>query len=117
MPYQAVLETLVRSVAGAEAAMLLDVEGEAVVEAGVRDYRHRLIAAYQGIGLATAQKTAARYDVGDIAYILCRYAWGHVLIRPLKDGYYLMVALSRGANVGQGLNRSADAQQKLNAAL
>ncbi len=114
MPYQALLDSLVRAVAGAEAALLLDSEGELVVEAGARDHRHRLIGAYQGISLATARRTAARYDAGAIHYIHCRYAWGHVLLRPLKDGYYLVVALAPDANVGQGLYRSGDVQVRMN---
>jgi predicted regulator of Ras-like GTPase activity (Roadblock/LC7/MglB family) len=114
---QSLLDGLVSSVRGAEAALLLDSEGEVVIEAGARNPRHRLIGAYQGIALSTARRTGARYASGAIHYILCRYAWGHVLMRPLKDGYYLVVALSPDGNVGQGLHRSAQVQERLNAEL
>ena|SRR5215470_7319918 len=114
---QSLLDGLVSSVHGAKAALLLDSEGEIVVEAGAREHRYRLIGAYQGIALATARRTSTRYATGAIHYILCRYAWGHVLLRPLKDGYYLVVALDLDGNVGQSLHRSAQVQERLNSEL
>ena len=117
MPYLALLERLLRSVAGAQAALLLDAEGEVVVEAGARDERHRLIAAYHGIALATAQKATARYSVGAIRHIVCRYSWGNVILCPLKDGYYLLVSLSPDASLAKGVHYSAFAQEGLDAEL
>ena len=117
MPYQSLLDSLVRSVDGAQAALLLDSEGELVVEAGARDYRYRLIGAYQGIALATAQRTTRRYEAGAIRYIHCRYAWGHVILRPLKDGYYLIISLTDGASVARGIQRSGETQERMNAEL
>jgi len=114
---QSLLDGLVSSVHGALAALLLDSEGEVVIEAGARDPRHRLIGAYQGIALATARRTTTRYATGVIRYILCRYAWAHVVLRPLKDGYYLIVALAPDGNVGQGLHRSEMVQERLNSEL
>jgi predicted regulator of Ras-like GTPase activity (Roadblock/LC7/MglB family) len=116
MPYQRILDALLRE-NGVQAAMLLDIEGERVVEAGTADYRHRLIGAYQGIALTTAQRTAQRYETGDIRYILCRYSDASVIVRPLRDGYYLLVSLSSDAELPQALHRSETAQDKLNEAL
>jgi predicted regulator of Ras-like GTPase activity (Roadblock/LC7/MglB family) len=117
MPYQRLLDGLLRSISGAEAALLLDSQGEMVMQAGERDPRHRLIGAYQGIGLAAAQRLTARHGVGAIRYLFCRYAGGQVVLRPLKDGYYLVVALAHGANVGKGLHLSAEVQGRMNAEL
>jgi predicted regulator of Ras-like GTPase activity (Roadblock/LC7/MglB family) len=116
MPYQRILDALVRgdSVHG---AMLLDSEGERVIEAGAADYRHRLIGAYQGIALSTAQKTTERYEIGSIRYLLCRYSDASVILRPLKDGYYLIVSLSREAHLPLALYRSGQAQDRLNEVL
>lgn len=114
---QGLLDKLVRSVDGAQSAILLDALGEVVVEAGERHFRHRLIGAYQGIALAAAQKTTASYPIGAIEYILCRYAWGHVILRPLKDGYYLIVCMAPSANVAQGLYRSAEARERIDVEL
>jgi predicted regulator of Ras-like GTPase activity (Roadblock/LC7/MglB family) len=89
-----------------------------VVEAGgERDERQRLIGAYQGIALARARELDGRYATGEIHHVLCRYSGGHVILRPLKDGYYLVVSLSPSANVGLGLFRSAESQERMNEAL
>lgn len=117
MPYQTLLDRLVASVEGAQGAVLLDAMGEVVVESGARDYRHRLIGAYQGIALATAQKTTERYAIGEIHCILCRYSWATLILRPLKDGYYLVVSLEADAHVAHALYRSAQAQERINVEL
>jgi predicted regulator of Ras-like GTPase activity (Roadblock/LC7/MglB family) len=91
VPYQSLLDNLLDSVEGAQGAVLLDSEGEVVVEAGAKDLRHRLIGAYQGIALGTAHRTLGSYAESGIRYVLCRYAWGIVLIRPLREGYYLIL--------------------------
>jgi len=41
MPYQRILDELLRSVGG-HAALLLDAEGEVAIQAGTLDQRHRL---------------------------------------------------------------------------
>ena len=117
MPYLGVLERLLGAVAGAEAALLLDAEGEVVVEAGARDERHRLIAAYHGIALSAAQRGSAQHPVGAIRQIVCRYAWGNVILCPLKDGYYLLVSLSPRASIALGVRHAALAQESLDAEL
>ena len=115
MPYLVVLQRLLQAVAGAQAALLLDPQGEVVVETGVHDDRHRLIAAYHGIALAMVQRATERSDVGALHLIVCRYFWGAVILRPLKDGYYLIVSLAPAASLAAGVHYSAHAQQSLNA--
>lgn len=114
MPYLGVLELLLGSVVGAQAALLLDAEGEVVVQAGARDERHRLIGAYHGIALAAAQRSSARNAAGEIQLVVCRYTWGSVILRPLKDGYFLVVSLAPGASLARGLYHSGLAQESLN---
>lgn len=113
MPYQRLLDALVQRVRGAHAALLLDSEGEVVVESGARDERNRLVGAYQGIALGTARRTATRYQGGAIQYMLCRYDWGHVILRPLKDGYYLVLSLDRAALPSVALHHSEGACVRL----
>ena len=113
MPYQEVLDELVGA-AGARGALLLDSAGEVVVEGGARDLRHRLIGAYQGLALAAARRTLERHGGGSIEYILCRYGEESVILRPLKDGYYLVLSLPAAGRVGEGLHHSGRAQERLN---
>ncbi len=115
MLYLDVLQRLLQAVAGAQAALLLDPQGEVVVEAGTRDDRHRLIGAYHGIALSILQRAADRYDVGKLSHILYRYVWGSVILRPLKDGYYLVVSLAPDANLAACVHHSVRAQESLNA--
>jgi predicted regulator of Ras-like GTPase activity (Roadblock/LC7/MglB family) len=117
MPYQSLLDNLVRSVDGAAGAVLMDSEGEVVVEAGDGSERHRLIGAYQGIALARLRNAGERCETGVVQYVHCRYSDGHVVLRPLKDGYYMVLSLGAGANLGQALHRSAETQTRVNAEL
>lgn len=116
MPYQRLLDGLV-SLPGAQGALLLDAEGERVVEAGARDHRHRLIGAYQGIALTKVRRTAERYRLGPVRHLVCRYDWGTVILRPLKDGYYLILSLAPEAAVGPAVFHTERAQEEMNQAL
>jgi hypothetical protein len=119
LPYLRILERLLASVPGALAALLLDANGEVVVDAGPRvdRDRHRLIGAYQGIALAAAQRAISRHDVGTIGCIVCRYAGATLILRPLLDGYYLLFALTPAAHLGRGLHFSAECKVDLDAEL
>jgi predicted regulator of Ras-like GTPase activity (Roadblock/LC7/MglB family) len=114
MPYRMLLESLVGSVHGAKAALLLDPEGEVVLEAGEREDRHRLVAAYQGIALSTARRSLERLAAGGLHYMIGRYEAGHVIARPLKDDYYLVVSLARDGDLAHGIHRSAETQERMN---
>ncbi len=89
MPYQRILDELLRSVGG-HAALLLDGEGEVAIQAGTRD------------------------EGGPIRYMRCRYAAGVVILRPLKDGYYLILSMPIDGRVAEGVHRSEVTQEKLN---
>jgi hypothetical protein len=113
MPYQRLLDELIQSVR-ADAALLMDEEGEVAIQSGERDERHRLIGAYQGIGLSTARKTLARHDGSPIRYMLCRYSSAVIILRPLKDGYYLVLSFPVDGRIAEGIHHSERIQEKLN---
>jgi predicted regulator of Ras-like GTPase activity (Roadblock/LC7/MglB family) len=117
MPYRAVLEQLVRSVRGVRAALMFDSEGEVVLEAGERSDRHRLIGAYQGLALAAARRTFETYAAGRVRYMVYRYDGGRVILRPLLDGYYLVLSLAADGDLPHGVYLSEEAQARMNAAL
>ena len=114
MPFQRLLDQLAGEVKGLQGALLLDAEGEVAIESGVRDERHRLIGAYQGIALATAKRTNQRYEAGPIRYIICRYDSAQVVLRPLKDGYYLIISLAPGARLAPCLYHSEVVGERFN---
>ena len=87
-----------------------------VAEAGGDD-RHLLIGIYQGIVLSAARRALGNAATGEIRYLLSRYDAGTVIARPLRDGYYVVMALRPGSDVGPGLRRSAVAQARMNEAM
>ena len=98
---------------GAEGALLLDSEGEVVVQAGAGHFRHRLIGAYQGISLAIARRIGTRYGVGALESLTCRYSGAAVVLRPLKDGYYFVLAMSPGGALAYAERRSDSARRRI----
>ena len=91
---------------------MLDSEGEVVVQAGSGAYRHRLIGAYQGITLAIARRIGARHGTGAVQSLVCRYSRAALVMRPLKDGYYFVLALAPGGALADAMRR-CDTVQRL----
>jgi predicted regulator of Ras-like GTPase activity (Roadblock/LC7/MglB family) len=112
MPFQRLLDSLLR-LPGVVGALLLDSEGEVAIESGAADIRHRLIGAYQGIALATARRVHARYGHGATHGLACRYDEGLVVMRPLKDGYYLVVSLEPERPLAPALRATAELAVRL----
>lgn len=108
-----ILDELVRSVPGAEGALLLDSEGEVVVQAGAGDYRHRLIGAYQGIALAIARRIGTRHGVGALESLTCRYSGAALVLRPLKDGYYFVLAIAPGGGLADAVRQSESTRRRI----
>ena len=98
---------------GAEGALLLDSEGEVVVQAGAGDYRHRLVGAYQGIALAIARRIGTRHDLGAVESLTCRYSRGALILRPLKDGYYFVLAIASGDVLAEAVRRSEGTRRRI----
>jgi predicted regulator of Ras-like GTPase activity (Roadblock/LC7/MglB family) len=100
-------------VPGARAALMLDSTGEVVLEAGARDERHRLVGAYQGIALSQLERSSSRHEGGAVQELWSRYAQGYVLMRPLKDGYYLVLVLGKEGSIALGRHFLRPAQAKM----
>lgn len=117
MVCQSLLNELCRTINGAQGALLLDAGGEVVAGSDACDERLRLIGAYQGIALATAHRTSERYAGGTIERLVVRHASGTVVACPLKDGYYLIVALAPDASVALAEYRATQMRERLDAEL
>jgi predicted regulator of Ras-like GTPase activity (Roadblock/LC7/MglB family) len=114
MPYKKILEELLRGLPGAMAAVLLDAQGELVVEAGDGDPRHRLIGAYQGIALSRLERFSSEYPTGKVGLVVSRHSLGQVVVSPLKDGYFLVLSLTNHANVALSVHLLAKASVLVN---
>jgi hypothetical protein len=53
----------------------------------------------------------------DVLYLITRYEAETLILRPLRDGYYVVVILGPGADVALGVRRSAAAQDRMNEAI
>lgn len=98
---------------GAEGALLLDSEGEVVVQSGTGAFRHRLIGAYQGISLSVARRIGASHGTGALQSMICRYSGASLILRPLKDGYYFVLALAPGGRLADAVRRSESARRRI----
>ena len=98
-PYSAPLRALLDSVEGAVAVGFADYEGESVQFEGTFDEdTHRLHLAYQGIALHHLQ--SMHQLLGEIpTRITARYQKMHVLVQPLKSGYFIVLSLKPGSNI------------------
>jgi predicted regulator of Ras-like GTPase activity (Roadblock/LC7/MglB family) len=113
-PYSAILNQLLESVEGASGAGFADCEGETVELAGsLEDYAHRLLLAYQSI--VVHQLQAIHSGLADVpSQITITTQNRHLLIRPLKGGYFLVLTLTRGADLYQGRQQLEQTGQLLN---
>ena len=98
---------------GAEGALLLDSEGEVVVQSGTGAFRHRLIGAYQGISLSVARRIGSSHGTGALQSMICRYSGASLILRPLKDGYYFVLALAPGGRLVDAVRRSESARRRI----
>jgi len=92
---------------------MLDSTGEVVLESGVRDEKLHLVGAYQGIALSQLERSSALHGGGAVRELWSRYAHGYVLMRPLKDGYYLVLVLGPEGSIAVGRHFMRPAQAKM----
>jgi hypothetical protein len=98
-PYSVPLKNLLDVVDGAIAAGFADYDGESVqFEGALEADTHRLHLAYQGIVLHHLQ--ALHQLLGETpTRISSRYQNLHVLIQPLKSGYFIVLTLKPNSNL------------------
>jgi hypothetical protein len=93
--FASILAALVARVPGAQAAALVDQEGETVDYAGRADpFSVRVAAAHLHIVLDDAR---AQSTLGQTSQILIRAARAGFVVRALPEGYALVLCLARGA--------------------
>ncbi len=55
--------------------------------------------------------------MGGIGCLVFRYKAGTLVLRPLRDGYYLVISLAPEASLGRGIHFSTEIGDGLNAEL
>lgn len=116
-PFTELLTQLVAHVDGALGAAFIDNYGEAVqtfsAPDGDEEYL-RLMGAYQGIALQTSRSVVKQLDAGSIDYYLASYENVTFLVKALAENYFLLLALTPEANIGQGIYRTRRAADAFN---
>lgn len=100
MPFTNLLERLVSNIQGADGALVLESDGEAVqwyCPGGAELLRLRC--AYLVNVLQMCRATTARVHLGEIGHIAISYDGSSFVAREIGPGYYLLVEMSPNANI------------------
>lgn len=113
-PYSVPLRNLLDVVDGAIAAGFADYDGESVQFEGALDAdTHRLHLAYQGILLHHLQ--AVHQPLAETpTRISSRYQNLHVIIQPLKSGYFIVLTLKPNGNLHLAFHHLEQTAQEFN---
>ena len=104
--FEAILKSLVSQVDGAQGAIFLDGDGEAVMWHTQGDGNElRLRAAYVAVLVRTSRSITSRLHGGNITTLLVEYENCQFLIQNLARGYFLALELDKSANLGQALRQ------------
>ena len=114
MPYLSILKKLLESVDGAVGAGFVDYEGETVQLTGqLEDYAHRVHLACQRIFLEKLISIHNRYLIPPSS-LVCVYQNLTLVIKPLKNGYLLVLTLAHRRQLTKALRVAEEAAARLN---
>lgn len=104
MSFEVILAELVDHLPLAIGAILVDWEGEAVIEHCHCDpYDIRFIAAHKGIILAHLKEMQSTAQVGEVEDVVVTSSEGHLIIGCIDQDYSLVMNLERNCPVGLAL--------------
>lgn len=114
MSFEEILKGLVERVPHAVGAILVDWEGEAVMEHCHCDpYDMRFIAAHKGIILARLKELQSVENVGAIEDVTVTSANGHLIIGCIDQDYSLVMSIERSCPVTLALHHFRQAIAEL----
>ena len=106
MPFASLLKELIASVDGADGAIFLESDGEAVQWVSIADgERLCLRAAYVSVMLRAGRASAARMNLGNLSSVILEYEGAKFVVEELGRGYLLVLELRPSANIGQAVYR------------
>ena len=116
--FKEILKKTVDGLPGALGAIFADWEGESVEYqyAGPED-DIKLLGAHQGILLGIINGVSGSYGMGEVRCVLVSAESAKLVVRPLKDGYYLVVMLGPYANGGLAIRAVEAAAAELMAGM
>lgn len=104
MAFEEVLKNLVDTVPRAIGAILVDWEGEAVMEQCHCDpYDIRFIAAHKGIILSRLKEMQSAAQIGEVEDVVVTSSGGHLIIGCIDQDYSLVMNIGRSCPVALAL--------------
>ena len=104
MSFKALLKEIVSKVEGAEGAIFLDSQGEAVEWYSLADGEQlRLRAAYLAVVFQACKGLHSRLELKAIRYLSLEYEGAVFIIQDIEDDYFFMIELNYSANFAQAL--------------
>lgn len=114
--FRLILDELIVTTHGAQAALFLDWEGETVALAcdhDLSDHELRILGAYQGIFLDRLRGLCRKVGAGEPRRFKLEFDRKAVLSYDVKDGYYLVMLLDGTFNEGLAWRRLEKCREKL----
>jgi hypothetical protein len=101
VPFRRVLTTLVATARGARGAVFCDQEGESVElvvrGGGLSEYDMKVLGAQLAAAWLNLQGNSSESGAGGIVELRLCCAEGTLLCRSLRDGYYVVLLVAKGA--------------------
>jgi predicted regulator of Ras-like GTPase activity (Roadblock/LC7/MglB family) len=94
-----ILDDLITSVRGASAAIFVDCDGEAIVQAGESKKDIKLLGAWNEIHLDRIKGITGRLGLGSVKAVLFSLDEGNELIVPVDPDYCLILFMSSYADI------------------
>jgi len=98
-----ILNDLISAVKGASAAIFVDGDGEAIVQAGDSKNDIKLLGAWKEIHLDRIKEITDRLGLGSVQAVLFSLDEGNELIVPVGPDYCLIVFMSSYSDIRQAL--------------
>lgn len=106
MPFRRIMQELVESVEGAQGAIFLDKDGEAVQWYPEEEGKRLCLrGAYLAVTVQSCRKSLEKLYLGKIKHLLVEYEDAQFVIEEVDEGYFILLELSPSANLGQALDR------------
>lgn len=104
MSFRDPLQEMLDRIPGAQGAILVDWEGEAVDQVGVMDeYDLKLVGAYKGVILTNLRQVASRISDDQLQEIVITTEHAQLIMLPVTLEYFLALALDRSDVLGRAL--------------
>lgn len=108
-----ILNDLISTVKGASAAIFVDGDGEAIVQAGDSRRDLRLLGAWKEIHLDRIKEITAQLGLGSVQAVLFSLDEGNELIVPVGQDYCLILFMSSYSDIRQAMTELTKAIELL----